>query len=166
MPRPGNVVDYILENAGADGTISVRKLWKALIEGLEGVWPEDTRTHMRRGDVWGYTPLKTIGVPGSDMLPFHKLTQWLAYSMLEPIEQLGLRVTDIDLLTALSEYRNGGFVLDIGLLQVSLSALSAAHWSHLNVEAAVFKQYAYFLLNFTAQETGRAHYARRARPRL
>lgn len=117
MPRPGNVVDYILENAGADGTISVRKLWKALIEGLEGVWPEDTRTHMRRGDVWGYTPLKTIGVPGSDMLPFHKLTQWLAYSMLEPIEQLGLRVTDIDLLTALSEYRNGGFVLDIGLLQ-------------------------------------------------
>ena len=95
------------------------QLWKALIEGLEGVWPEDKHTHLRRGDVWAYTPLKTIGVPGSDMVPFHKLTQWLAYSMLEPIEQLGVRVSDIGLLTALSEYRNGGFMLDIGLLAVS-----------------------------------------------
>ena len=80
------------------------------------MWPEDKATHLRRGDVWAYTPLKTIGVPGSDMVPFHKLTQWLTYSLLEPIEALGVRVRDIDLLTALSEYRNGGFMLDIGLL--------------------------------------------------
>lgn len=80
------------------------------------MWPEDKATHLRRGDVWAYTPLKTIGVPGSDMVPFHKLTQWLTYSLLEPIEALGVRVRDISLLTALSEYRNGGFMLDIGLL--------------------------------------------------
>lgn len=87
MPRPGNVVDYVLARAGADGSVSVRtvsaapapapapwlrsharmpsrppsprpppvaaQLWTALIEGLEGVWPEDTHTHLRRGDVSG-----------------------------------------------------------------------------------------------------------------
>lgn len=76
--------------------------------------------------MWGYTPLKTIGVPGSDLVPFHKLTQWLTFSLLEPIESLGVRIADIDLLTALSEYRNGGFMLDIGLLSVRPRGLALA----------------------------------------
>ena len=50
-------------------------------------------------------------------MPFHKLSQWLSYSLIEPLEEAGLRVTAIDDLTGLAEYRNGGLMIDIGLLQ-------------------------------------------------
>jgi len=42
------------------------------------------------------------------IVPFHKLTQWLTYSLLEPLETAGLTVVNLDELTALPEYRNGG----------------------------------------------------------
>ena len=60
----------------------------------------------RRGDVWVYTQLKTPGAPGSDLIPFHKLSQWLTYSLLEPIEALGITFTELDLLTGLAEVRS------------------------------------------------------------
>jgi len=50
------------------------------------------------------------------MVPFHKLTQWLAYSMLEPLEELGLTFDDMDLLTGLAEYRNGGLFVDFEVI--------------------------------------------------
>jgi hypothetical protein len=46
----------------------------------------------------------------------HKLSQWLAYSLIEPLQQAGLTVTDIDGLTGLAEYRNGGLFIDTGVL--------------------------------------------------
>ncbi len=49
-------------------------------------------------------------------MPFHKLSQWLAYSLLEPLEEAGLTVTALDALTGLPEYRNGGLFLDTGVL--------------------------------------------------
>lgn len=116
VPRPGNLLDYVLKNANAKNEVSVRVLWRALIEGLESIWPVDTHTAMRRGDMWTYTPLKIIGKPASDIVPFHKLSQWLAYSMLEPIESLGIKFTDLGLMTGLAEYRNGGLFVDMGVL--------------------------------------------------
>jgi len=114
--RPGNIVDYLIKNANQeDRTISIRSLWKAVIEGFESIWPEN-HSGVRRGDVWAYSPLKKIGEPASDMVPFHKLSQWMTYSLLEPIEQLGYRFVDMDLLTGLAEYRNGGLMVDSGVL--------------------------------------------------
>jgi hypothetical protein len=49
-------------------------------------------------------------------VPLHKLTQWLAYSLVEPLAAGGLAVTDIDGLTGLAEYRNGGLFIDTGVL--------------------------------------------------
>jgi len=49
-------------------------------------------------------------------VPFHKLTQWLTYSLLEPLEEAGLVVSGLDALTGLPEYRNGGLLLDCGVL--------------------------------------------------
>lgn len=41
-------------------------------------------------------------------MPFHKLTQWLAYSLVEPLERvLGWKVDGLDDMTGLPEYRNG-----------------------------------------------------------
>lgn len=131
-PRPGNVVDYVLKHltpaagapavggagaaaVAAGSTVSIRVLWKAVIEGLESIWPS-THASVRRGDVWVYSPLKVIGVALSDLVPFHKLSQWLTYSLLEPLESLGVTFTDMDLMTGLAEYRNGGLFVDGGVL--------------------------------------------------
>ncbi|MGZ5870829.1 MAG: DUF1688 family protein, partial [Bradyrhizobium sp.] len=50
------------------------------------------------------------------LVPLHKLSQWLAYSLIEPLQTAGIRVTDIDGLTGLAEYRNGGLFIDAGVL--------------------------------------------------
>ena len=52
----------------------------------------------------------------SGLVPLHKLSQWLAYSLIEPLQQAGFTVADIDGLTGLAEYRNGGLFLDTGVL--------------------------------------------------
>jgi Protein of unknown function (DUF1688) len=51
-------------------------------------------------------------------LPFHKLAQWLTYSLLEPLQELGMTIEDLPALTGLAEYRNGGLCIDLELLQL------------------------------------------------
>jgi len=114
-PRPGNIIDYVLKHKSDKGEVSIKVLWQAVIEGFEPIWPEHLST-IRRGDVWIYSPMKQIGVPASDMIPFHKLSQWLTYSLLEPIEKTGVKFTQLDLMTGLAEYRNGGLFVDLGVI--------------------------------------------------
>ena len=52
------------------------------------------------------------------MIPFHKLSQWMAYSLIEPLEGANLNITDLDALTGLAEYRNGGLFIDTGVLNL------------------------------------------------
>ncbi len=64
----------------------------------------------------------------SGLVPFHKLSQWLAYSLIEPLRDAGIEVTEVDRLTALAEYRNGGLLIDLGVLQPRHEAvLGEAH---------------------------------------
>ena len=61
-------------------------------------------------------------------MPFHKLSQWLAYSLIEPLEDAGIEVVDLDALTALAEYRNGGLLIDSGVLVPKhVAVLEQAH---------------------------------------
>ena len=55
----------------------------------------------------------------SGLVPLHKLSQWLAYSLIEPLQTSGISVTDIDGLTGLAEYRNGGLFVDSRRARVS-----------------------------------------------
>ena len=61
------------------------------------------------GDVWPH--------PAIGSVPFHKLSQWLSYSLVEPLEGAGLKVVELDELTGLPEYRNGGLLVDAGALR-------------------------------------------------
>jgi hypothetical protein len=67
------------------------------------------------GDCWRHPALVT-GDATNALMPLHKLSQWLTYSLLEPLQQAGITVTDIDGLTGLAEYRNGGLLIDTGVL--------------------------------------------------
>ena len=78
------------------------------------------------GPIWpnaishGGVPLGDCGrhsaVPGDGLVPFHKLSQWLAYSLVEPLAAGGVAVGDLDGLTGLAEYRNGGLFVDCGVI--------------------------------------------------
>jgi hypothetical protein len=55
-------------------------------------------------------------VSGDGFVPFHKLSQWLVYSLIEPLVAAGFSVTEIGGLTGLAEYRNGGLLIDGGVI--------------------------------------------------
>jgi hypothetical protein len=61
-------------------------------------------------------------------VPFHKLTQWLAYSLFEPFEWAGATITQPDALTALPEYRNGGLLIDTGVIELRDAAAATKSW--------------------------------------
>ena len=67
------------------------------------------------GDTWRHPAIRREDATNG-LMPLHKLSQWLAYSLIEPLQQAGLDVTDIDGLTGLAEYRNGGLFVDSGVL--------------------------------------------------
>jgi len=107
--RPGNLCDYWRRQGGA---LTASEILRTLLHALGAIWP--ARISM------GGLPLGDCGrhraVPGDGLVPFHKLSQWLAYSLIEPLEASGLRVGALDGLTGLAEYRNGGLFLDGGVI--------------------------------------------------
>jgi GTP cyclohydrolase II len=116
--RPGHLYDYIKRNIDEKTkSVSVNILFKALIESLETIWPSRL-SGVRRGDVWSHHLLKSIGKPGSDLIPFHKLLQWLSYSLIEVFQTFGINFHDINYLTALAEYRNGGLLIDTNVITI------------------------------------------------
>jgi hypothetical protein len=111
MPaRLGNLYDALAARAH-HGRIEAGAVLQLLLQTLGPVWPGRIELDgVSLGDCWRH--------PGTDdgLVPFHKLTQWLTYSLLEPLEEAGLTVTGLDTLTGLPEYRNGGLLLDFGII--------------------------------------------------
>lgn len=116
-PRPGNLVDYWL-NQAQNQTLSAVTVLNTVLQGLGSIWPGRTILNgVNLGDVWLHPQLPDTGL-GSQLVPFHKLSQWLTYSLLEPMQDLGLTITDWEHLTGLAEYRNGGLFIDSGVLSL------------------------------------------------
>ena len=113
--RPGEMFEVLV---GPDRAVSAHAILSLLLSSLSGIWLTGNMIGDEAlGDVWRHS-----AVPGSGSsagwMPFHKLSQWLTYSLLEPFGWAGVSVTGIDELTGLPEYRNGGLLLDTGLLQL------------------------------------------------
>ena len=115
-PRFGNVLDFM--TARSSGTVSAPALLAVLLETLGSIWPSGTQFHgINIGDVGRHDAARAADLTDR-LVPFHKLTQWLTYSLIEPFEWSGTRVDDLDALTGLPEYRNGGLFVDCGVLLV------------------------------------------------
>jgi len=113
--RIGRLYDHLA--AQAAGTLPARAVLAAVLEGFAPIWPSRLSLGGQNlGDVWRH-PLAAPEEPAPGLLPFHKLSQWLSYSLIEALEDAGLRVTGLDELTGLPEYRNGGLFLDLGVLE-------------------------------------------------
>ena len=88
-----------------------------VLDSLGPIWPGRlTLAGVNLGDVWWHSQVKGWGV-STGLVPFHKLSQWLTYSLIEPLQDAGLRVVELEALTGLAEYRNGGLFLDLGVLR-------------------------------------------------
>jgi hypothetical protein len=124
--RPGALYDAMA--AGGDAVVSAPALLRALLEGFGPIWLTGNTLHgVVLGDVWRH-PHAGGAAPTTGWVPFHKLSQWLAYSLFEPLEWAGCTVRDRDALTGLPEYRNGGLLLDTGVLKlVDAAAARAVH---------------------------------------
>jgi hypothetical protein len=110
-PRLGRLFDAVLSRV-EDGKLPARRILFAVLEGLGPIWPGRIQLlGVNLGDVWRHSK---VGGPTitNGLVPFHKLSQWLTYSLIEPIEQAGIAVVGTDELTGLAEYRNGGLFVD------------------------------------------------------
>jgi len=114
-PRPGGLFDRLAKLADG-GKLPAPTILAELLQQLGPIWPSRlTLGGIALGDCWKHPSLTTADAT-SGLVPLHKLSQWLAYSLIEPLQTAGIDVTDIDGLTGLAEYRNGGLFVDGGVL--------------------------------------------------
>jgi len=129
IKRPGHIFDFVMSKTDKELRVSVDHLWTGVLS-LQGIFPVRSNGvgsgDIGRGDIWSYSTRNTAGELTSDLIPFHKLSQWLAMSLLEPMELFGVEFTDLDIFTPLAEYRNGGLLVDTGVLK--LRDLDLAHF--------------------------------------
>ena len=119
--RPGGMFDYVLQG---QTSVTAHQLLAVLLQTFTRIWPSgSTLGGTAVGDCWPHSALGSAGTP-EGWIPFHKLSQWLTYSLLEPFEWAGIKVNGLEALTGLPEYRNGGLLLDAGVLQFKDAALA------------------------------------------
>jgi Protein of unknown function (DUF1688) len=119
--RPGLMADR-LTAGGSRTSVSAAEILRELLHTLSPIWPSGSRVQgLPAGDVWPHRWAGSAVAGGNDRItegwvPFHKLSQWMSYSLLEPLQWAGITVTGLDALTGLPEYRNGGLLLDGGVI--------------------------------------------------
>lgn len=130
---------YFEPKLGPNKTLNLDLFWQTLFELLGPIWPARTTlpgSDAVLGDVWPCPSLdRSLGSEnrklGDSLVPFHKLTQWLCYSLIEPIQdQAGwtVRSSSGNEQTGLPEYRNGGLIVDFDLLKLRPDSLDESVW--------------------------------------
>lgn len=135
------MLDFILEHKATSSdqngiSTDISVLWEVVMEGISGVWPA-TRTKLNGvslGDVWPSVAFSKIyenefpkhhkdelNVKEGSLVVFHKLSQWLTYSLMEPLSLYGITFRGTEKMTGLAEYRNGGLFVDAGVLSLKES---------------------------------------------
>ncbi|RZI96837.1 MAG: DUF1688 family protein [Variovorax sp.] len=134
--RPGKLFDALVGPYGPavppTAEVTAHEILSLLLMSLSRIWPAANSVDsiavdgsdmpggignpdFALGDCWRHSAVTGPGLTNGWM-PFHKLSQWLTYSLIEPFEWAGVKVRKLDALTALPEYRNGGLLLDAGVI--------------------------------------------------
>ncbi len=137
-PRPGLIFDRVTAGgvhspipAGGvhNSPVTASALLGEVLRTLAPVWRSGSVVKgIEAGDVWphrwaGATVAAAGAGSGSAVdattggwVPFHALGQWLTYSLLEPLHWAGVETSGLDALTGLPDHRNGGLLLDSGVI--------------------------------------------------
>ncbi|QNK67731.1 URC4/urg3 family protein [Variovorax sp. PAMC26660] len=148
--RPGRLFDALVGPYGPaappTAEITAHQILSLLLDSLSRIWPSANAVDsiaadgsdnaggigssdpaLALGDCWRHSAVRGPGLTNGWM-PFHKLSQWLTYSLLEPFEWAGVKVRHLDALTALPEYRNGGLLIDSGVIVPRDPAFLTRRW--------------------------------------
>jgi hypothetical protein len=114
--------------------ITAKALLETTINALAPVWLKaSTAPDGARGDLWAHAaacdPSLNSADPTQGWVPFHKLSQWLCYSLIEPFREAGYAIESLESLTGLPEYRNGGLLVDAGVIQLRDPTYSTHRWT-------------------------------------
>ncbi len=139
QPRPGLMFDRIVTDANTGQTrptVQAADILGELLRTLAPIWPSGSVIKgLPVGDAWPHRWAGNALADGradavtAGWVPFHKLSQWLSYSLLEPLQWAGVEVTGLDALTGLPEYRNGGLLLDAGVILPRDPRLLERQWT-------------------------------------
>jgi hypothetical protein len=114
--RVGGLCDALMARADEGGRLPAEYILPLVLDALGSIWPPRTqRFGVELGDVWPHPGAGGTGAT-SGLVPFHKLSQWLSYSLIYPLAAAGIEVVQADALTGLAEYRNGGLFIDTGVI--------------------------------------------------
>ena len=119
--RPAGLFDLMIAPEGGiahSADVDAHDILSQILVSMSAIWPMGHSIGgVPLGDCWRHGAVRGEG-PSDGWVPFHKLSQWMTYSLLEPFAWSGVNVRGIDRLTGLPEYRNGGLLLDTGVLQL------------------------------------------------
>jgi hypothetical protein len=123
--RAGGLFDHLTALAHGCG-IAAATILEEVLRHLGPIWPSRLALGgVPLGDCWRHSGLSAPDAT-TGLVPLHKLSQWLTYSLVEPLQAAGIEVTALDGLTGLAEYRNGGLFLDTGVLKLRDPTQAAA----------------------------------------
>jgi len=130
--RPSGLFHHIVVPLGPDvpptADVTAHDILSEILMTLSGIWHSANSIEtVPLGDCWRHSAVRGVGL-SDGWMPFHKLSQWLTYSLLEPFEWSGVTVHKLDELTALPEYRNGGLLIDSGLLRLRDESAAQQIW--------------------------------------
>ncbi len=138
--RPAGIFDLLVTPHGSQiphtADVTAHDILSQLLMTLSGIWPAGNNiAGIPLGDCWRHSAVResaqaaaSCGGASDGWVPFHKLSQWLTYSLLEPFAWAGVQVRGLDALTGLPEYRNGGLLMDSGVLTLKDPALADKTW--------------------------------------
>ena len=114
--RPGGLFDHLTGTGAPGNKIEAGAVLEAVLTHLGPIWPSRlSLAGVALGDCWRHPALRRDDVTNG-LVPFHKLSQWLSYSLIEPLQEAGIEIVEIDGLTGLPEYRTGGLFIDLDVI--------------------------------------------------
>ncbi|MBE7939318.1 DUF1688 family protein [Ramlibacter sp.] len=130
--RPGGLFDMIVTPFGHGvphtADVAAHDILSQVLVSLSQLWPAgNTLGELALGDCWRHEAVRGEGA-SDGWMPLHERAQWLSYSLLEPFEWAGVKVRDVDLLTALPDPATCGLLLDTGWLRLRDPDMAQEHW--------------------------------------
>jgi hypothetical protein len=130
--RPSGLFDMMVSPLGPEipptADVTAHDILSEILMTLSGIWPTSNSIGpVPLGDCWRHSAVRGEGL-SDGWIPFHKLSQWLTYSLIEPFQWSGVTVRKLDQLTALPEYRNGGLMIDSGVLRLRDETAARQTW--------------------------------------